>query len=326
MHPFILDSKVAVSSLENEGHFLLTHTGTTFRQDPTCTRFKFPISATFYFELDVASLGNSSSYCAGIGLVPEKYPLTRAPGWESNSIAYHGDDGNIFLGSGRGTSFNFPPATIGETIGCLVDNNEIRFTHNGVLLEKSFALSDFPSVLYPSFGLNHAGEVIVARLAPPFLYADAPKNSSANPLGIDFSVELSPQSQSHFSYSLPPDSPTFDSLTCAVCLETLSDPLEALCCNNLVCTGCATRDKCPCCRATKPTLKPNIPIRRMIDNLPVICDYCDYKTTRGQFSFHLKSCSRRMLKCKLCGESVASGKAMDHLQCHSDVLVSTCFV
>lgn len=43
----------------------------------------------------------SSCYIA-IGLARKDYPRNRHPGWNKGSIAYHADDGKVFMGSGVG--------------------------------------------------------------------------------------------------------------------------------------------------------------------------------------------------------------------------------
>ena len=35
----------------------------------------------------------------GIGIVNEDYDISSMPGWEEESVGYHTDDGNIFLGT-----------------------------------------------------------------------------------------------------------------------------------------------------------------------------------------------------------------------------------
>ncbi len=40
-----------------------------------------------------------------IGLTCKEYPINRHPGWDKESIGYHGDDGMIFIGSGAGVKF-----------------------------------------------------------------------------------------------------------------------------------------------------------------------------------------------------------------------------
>ena len=66
----------------------------------------------------------SSCYIA-IGLARKDYPRNRHPGWNKGSIAYHADDGKVFMGSGVGDPFG-PRCNKGDIMGC------------GVLFPKDF--------------------------------------------------------------------------------------------------------------------------------------------------------------------------------------------
>lgn len=77
---------------------------------------KYPLSpANHYFELEIVDPGDSC-YIA-IGLARKDYPLNRHPGWNLGSIAYHADDGKIFVGSGTGDPFG-PRCHKGDVMGC----------------------------------------------------------------------------------------------------------------------------------------------------------------------------------------------------------------
>nr|CAB3266542.1 SPRY domain-containing protein 3-like [Phallusia mammillata] len=77
---------------------------------------KSPLTTTtHYFEIEILEPGQSC-YIA-IGLVHKDYPLRRHPGWNIGSIAYHADDGKIFLGRGQGTPFG-PRCYRGDIMGC----------------------------------------------------------------------------------------------------------------------------------------------------------------------------------------------------------------
>lgn len=45
------------------------------------------------------------------------YPKNRLPGWDKGSIAYHADDGKVFIGCGVGEKFG-PKCHKGDTMGC----------------------------------------------------------------------------------------------------------------------------------------------------------------------------------------------------------------
>ena len=52
-----------------------------------------------------------------IGLARKDYPKNRHPGWNRGSIAYHADDGKVFVGSGVGSAFG-PRCHKGDIMGC----------------------------------------------------------------------------------------------------------------------------------------------------------------------------------------------------------------
>lgn len=68
-----------------------------------------------YFEIEILDPGESC-YIA-IGLARRNYPKDRHPGWNKGSIAYHADDGKIFVGSGIGDPFG-PRCHKGDVMGC----------------------------------------------------------------------------------------------------------------------------------------------------------------------------------------------------------------
>ena len=72
---------------------------------------------------EIMDPGNSC-YIA-IGLARKDYPRNRHPGWNKGSIAYHADDGKVFMGSGVGDPFG-PRCNKGDIMGC------------GVLFPKDF--------------------------------------------------------------------------------------------------------------------------------------------------------------------------------------------
>lgn len=47
----------------------------------------------------------------------QEYPKNRLPGWDRGSIAYHADDGKVFIGCGVGEKFG-PKCHKGDTMGC----------------------------------------------------------------------------------------------------------------------------------------------------------------------------------------------------------------
>lgn len=68
-----------------------------------------------YFEIEIVDPG-LNCYIA-IGLARKDYPKNRHPGWNKGSIAYHADDGKVFVGSGVGSPFG-PRCHKGDIMGC----------------------------------------------------------------------------------------------------------------------------------------------------------------------------------------------------------------
>lgn len=77
---------------------------------------RYPLDTTsHYFEIEIMNPGENC-YIA-IGLARRDYPKHRHPGWNKGSIAYHADDGKIFVGSGVGDPFG-PCCHKGDIMGC----------------------------------------------------------------------------------------------------------------------------------------------------------------------------------------------------------------
>ncbi|KAF7663967.1 hypothetical protein LDENG_00195200 [Lucifuga dentata] len=75
-----------------------------------------PLNTRFhYYELEITDPGEKC-YIA-LGLARRDYPKNRHPGWNRGSIAYHADDGKIFLGRGVGDPFG-PRCFEGDIMGC----------------------------------------------------------------------------------------------------------------------------------------------------------------------------------------------------------------
>ncbi|RWS06939.1 SPRY domain-containing protein 3-like isoform X2 [Dinothrombium tinctorium] len=68
-----------------------------------------------YFEIEIVDPG-LKCYIA-IGLTKKDYPSRSHPGWSKGSIAYHADDGKLFIGTGAGDPFG-PKCNRGDIMGC----------------------------------------------------------------------------------------------------------------------------------------------------------------------------------------------------------------
>ncbi|XP_055838656.1 ran-binding proteins 9/10 homolog isoform X2 [Episyrphus balteatus] len=127
-----------------------------------------PGCGLYYFEVKIISKGKNGYM--GIGLTSENFKMNRLPGWDKQSYGYHGDDGNSFSASNRGQSYG-PTFTTDDIIGCGVNfvNNTCFYTKNGIDL--GIAFRDLPSKLYPTVGLQTAGEEVDANFGQePFKF------------------------------------------------------------------------------------------------------------------------------------------------------------
>lgn len=137
-----------------------------------------PQCGIYYFEIKIESKpkegyvrmpDNSNSTSGGIrtdlgsccrmvaiGLSSPKASIERLPGWETESWAYHGDDGKSFFGESQGQGRGYGPTYgVGDTVGCGVNfsTRSAFFTKNGVFLGTAF--SGLPDIqLYPSVGMK----------------------------------------------------------------------------------------------------------------------------------------------------------------------------
>ncbi|KAL0214704.1 hypothetical protein P9112_006888 [Eukaryota sp. TZLM1-RC] len=310
----------------NAGHYFLKHEdqSTMRRQNPVIaiSNSQIDTNRAFYAELEVVSIGSYSSYAAAIGVGPRYYPSRRAPGWDRGSLAYHSDDGKIFAGHGVGTSYNFPITRPGDTVGLLVCNKKVYFTHNGTLLnnEHPFTCPHIPCHLF--IGMNHYGESSIVKLQPPFIcQPEALVSSICGSSNLaDLGLPSAPPSkvENYRNFMVGGTQP--DDLRCPICLDVLQDAIEASCCHSLFCQDCAVVDKCPSCRSSFKS-SANHPIRRMVAGLATTCSLCNYNTTRGEFAVHFRRCPKRARSCKMCSKPVSIAEMGSHLaEAHLDVL------
>ena len=131
-----------------------------------CVMIMEPLSPIFnYYEFIILSIGAEASI--GIGIGKRGYPLHRMPGWNRNSIGYHGDDGKLYHESGGGRGFG-PTCTEGDRMGCGVDFDQdvtdgycdVFFTKNGEQVGAPVRMKRPLFGLYPIIGLHSRGEKV----------------------------------------------------------------------------------------------------------------------------------------------------------------------
>ncbi len=117
-----------------------------------------------YFEIEVLDRGQSCTIA--VGIAPADYPLQRQPGWNRDSIGYHGDDGRLFQVSGTGFAFG-PSWKKNDVIGLGVRSPpsdttsevQVYFTRNGE--ELGHTTHPVPvGGLFPTVGLHSADEKV----------------------------------------------------------------------------------------------------------------------------------------------------------------------
>jgi Ran-binding protein 9/10 len=111
-------------------------------------------------QMDNVTRGTTSrSECVAIGLGTADFDVSdKMPGWDRNSIGYHGDDGGLFYGAGTMSRQIGPSYGVGDTIGCGVDyaGTRIFFTWNGSFLGYEPIRSEYllHCDLYPVIGID----------------------------------------------------------------------------------------------------------------------------------------------------------------------------
>ncbi|KAK8462370.1 hypothetical protein SEVIR_1G197800v4 [Setaria viridis] len=122
----------------------------------------------YYFEMGVKNAGYKGQ--TSIGFTTDSFKMRRQPGWESNSCGYHGDDGHLYRGQGKGESFG-PKFTSGDTIGAGINylSQELFFTKNGSLV--GAVPKDLKGPLYPTVAVHSQGEELTVNFGKePFCF------------------------------------------------------------------------------------------------------------------------------------------------------------
>lgn len=125
-----------------------------------------PSLGIFYWEMSILNKGRDGHIGIGIGTV--HVSLNRLPGWESQSIGWHGDDGFVFVGSGNGTPFG-PCYSTGDVVGCGLDfvNGRVFFTRNAVIVGY-LPVEVCGPLWFPMAGFRTPGEQVSTNFEGPF--------------------------------------------------------------------------------------------------------------------------------------------------------------
>ncbi|CAA0809884.1 SPla/RYanodine receptor (SPRY) domain-containing protein [Striga hermonthica] len=122
----------------------------------------------YYFEIYVKNAGAKGQI--SIGFTTAGFKLRRQPGWEANSYGYHGDDGLLYRGHGKGETFG-PTYTTGDTVGGGINyaTQEFFFTKNGVIVGSVF--KDVKGPLFPTVAVHSQNEEVTVNFGKdPFVF------------------------------------------------------------------------------------------------------------------------------------------------------------
>ena len=124
------------------------------------------------FEVEILDRGKDG--LIAVGVASTNYPAVHQPGWKENSVAYHGDDGNLFNNNPYGVSFG-PSWKERDIIGVGVrppafecpeeHETQVYFTRNGLELGHT-TIAIPPSGLFPTIGFHSPGERVKIMLNP----------------------------------------------------------------------------------------------------------------------------------------------------------------
>ncbi|KNA26020.1 hypothetical protein SOVF_000080 [Spinacia oleracea] len=123
---------------------------------------------SYYFEMTVMNAGTKGQIA--IGFTNESFKMRRQPGWEANSYGYHGDDGLLYRGNGKGETFG-PTFTTGDIVGGGINytSQEIFFTKNGIVVGTVY--KDVKSQLFPTIAVHSQNEEVSVNFGKePFLF------------------------------------------------------------------------------------------------------------------------------------------------------------
>ncbi|CAO2657855.1 Nn.00g071150.m01.CDS01 [Neocucurbitaria sp. VM-36] len=155
--------KFAQLEIEDSGR-LAKFSGTQKTHDEAAAvRADFPMPrqcGIYYYEITVISKGRDGRMI-GVGFSGPKVALSRIPGWEPDSYAYHGDDGQVFSNTTSGKAYGPKFGTL-DVIGCGLNfrTNTAFFTKNGHMLGTAFRDLKPNMLYYPTVGMKKPGETV----------------------------------------------------------------------------------------------------------------------------------------------------------------------
>ena len=117
---------------------------------------------------------------------------------------------------------------------------------------------------------------------------------------INFIDDVSEKVSEKLFLERPPDA-----LICAICLDIINVPVQAICCGKLFCKACQgdviKRDtKCPHCRKTMQVFEDKR-CQQEINALKIVCPYyvrgCEWNGCVSDLNQHIEKCHFKFVKC-----------------------------
>ncbi|KAF2128100.1 SPRY-domain-containing protein [Dothidotthia symphoricarpi CBS 119687] len=162
--------------------------------EAAAVRADFPMPrqcGIYYYEVTVMSKGKDGRMI-GVGFAGPKVALSRIPGWEPDSYAYHGDDGQIFSNTTSGKTYGEKFGTL-DVIGCGINfrNNTAFFTKNGRHLGTAFRDLKPNTPYYPTVGMKKPGETLKANFGQEPFHFDIDRMVNSEKAAIKAEIALS---------------------------------------------------------------------------------------------------------------------------------------
>lgn len=186
--------KFAQLEIEDSGR-LAKFAGTQKTHDEAAAvRTDFPMPrecGIYYYEVTIISKGKDGRLI-GLGFSGPKVALSRIPGWEPDSYAYHGDDGQIFSNTTSGKAYGPKFGTL-DVIGCGINfrTNTAFFTKNGHMLGTAFRDLKPNLQYFPTVGMKKPNETVRANFGQePFAF-DIDKMMQDEKMAIQAEIALS---------------------------------------------------------------------------------------------------------------------------------------
>lgn len=114
---------------------------------------------------------------------------------------------------------------------------------------------------------------------------------------------------------------------CMIWFANAKEPQSTNCCNKTFWKACIKRvptPECPNCRMLNFSYSLNSELEKIIQTLPVACEFCSKDIKQEELADHTRVCEERKITCKFCHTSIAIKDLTSHVQSeHFEVLLHT---